>query len=201
MSTKSPTVTDEDDADTERCSACGEIEYTTHQHAILVWNASRSVQDDMRAGLYRIKSGTYCLQPMIGMGHIIRRNLEYICRLPPGIDTDGYPAGHLCTDCQAVVRADKAAHGEHTARRRIVLFRKREPWYTKLRYDQPIKYRVGTLVRNSRGETYLVVGHNHTGPIGHSPGVYGVQVKRRRFALYWKWLGPESGLKSAEVTT
>jgi hypothetical protein len=58
-------------------------------------------------GVYRVSDMPYYGGSMIGESYLFADALKRLCSLPEGVDTDGYPVGHLCKDCQE--RVAKAA--------------------------------------------------------------------------------------------
>jgi hypothetical protein len=180
---------------TFECCACHERDSETSQRQMLVISGNVRFLSAGRAkhGIYRVIKCPYYGGPIIGECHLYDESLEYLMALPPGIDTDDYPCGHLCRQCQQVanmiagVRVDLATKLLFHHYDRHHNHHRRRP-----RYDTPIRFRVGsTVVHILSRKRYLVAGHSPTGESGKSPGVYGYAIEHGRFGLHPRWLGPE----------
>lgn len=79
------------------CCWCQEDEHQDHQHKMLVLVDPKGA--GIAVGIYRIVSLPYYADGMIE-GFLFESALEHLRDLPEGIDTRGYPCGHLCRDCQ-----------------------------------------------------------------------------------------------------
>ena len=136
---------------------------------------------------------------MIGEGYLFDDSLEFLCDLPPGIDTGHYPCEHLCNDCQRVARAIAGLKLNLASKWLIREYNKRHNYRPDRRYDRPIRFRVGSLVFNRcDGKQYLVAGHCRTGESMKEPGIDGYEVKGERIALHHHWLGPEGYCEAAK---
>ena len=191
------------DENTFECCACGEYDSTEQQKTMLV------IAGDVRflhagkakPGLYHVTELPYYGGPLIGEGYLYDDSLEYLCDLPPDVDTGHYPCGHLCGDCQKIALGDVGDSLADRIRARI----KSSPHRSrKQRYDRPIKFRVGSFVHSKilssqdNPRTFLVVSHCRTGESGKSPGAHGIEIRGGQLALHSKWLGPETRLIKAE---
>jgi len=65
-------------------------------------NAAEDIEHGLVPGCYRILKFPYYADGMIE-GHVIKHALERVADLPDGLDTDGYPCGHLCDGCSAKI--------------------------------------------------------------------------------------------------
>ncbi len=63
---------------------------------------------DKPVGLYRILNHPYYVSAVVGAGWIIGSAVDRVGDVPQGIDTDGYPVGHLCRECSAKSLAEIA---------------------------------------------------------------------------------------------
>lgn len=88
------------------CCCCGETADIQEQGAIgnLLVAVGKEDEDGkteagVPAGLYRITGHPYYMQSMVGAGWLFETEIERVGDVPRGIDTDGYPAGHFCSEC------------------------------------------------------------------------------------------------------
>lgn len=63
---------------------------------------------NMPRGVYRVCAGPYYCSAIFD-GWFYGDALKRLADVPDGVDTGGYPAGHLCADCQARINKGVAA--------------------------------------------------------------------------------------------
>ena len=81
------------------CCWCQNYDLDEYQHVFLVLTEK---VDDFKPGVYRIVAKPYYADGMIE-GFILPHAIERVCAVPDGVDTEGYPAGHLCRECQTKI--------------------------------------------------------------------------------------------------
>ena len=88
------------------CCVCSESDCDSVQHEMVVIFDPEIVSGEgITAGVYKVM-GTYFAQPIIGIGRIWGSAIERVADLPEDADSAGYPAGHLCRECQERITGD-----------------------------------------------------------------------------------------------
>ncbi|MFA7662913.1 MAG: hypothetical protein WCX88_03275 [Patescibacteria group bacterium] len=179
--------------ETFECCACGErdaSDIARRTMLVVAGDVRFLCAGKAKPGLYRIVACPYYGGPLIGGGYLFDEALEFLAPLPPGLNLDGYPCGHLCRECQAIAVGDCGKTERDVIRSRIAAFRNRHS--ARNRSKVPIRFRVGSMARYGK-DTVYVVGHAPNG--AGTPGAYVVEVHKGRAALHARWVGSEEYLK------
>jgi hypothetical protein len=87
------------------CCWCQNYDEIQHQNYLAIVEPTRSEYGVLGIGIYKIIDAPYFGGPLIGQGYLFADSLEFAAKLPDGIDTNGYPCGHLCRECQCKITA------------------------------------------------------------------------------------------------
>jgi hypothetical protein len=88
-----------------RCQECGE-QADQHTYVVVVDPEAAGVA---LPGLYRVEHLPYYWGGWIGGGALWPQAMTWLGLLE-GMETEGYPCGHLCADCQCIVLAELETH-------------------------------------------------------------------------------------------
>ena len=97
----SPSEDYEPDDDFE-CCLCGEYDRAAVQHEMLVVaepTPALGGGKDVEPGIYVITKAPYFGGALCGPSYLFDDSLERLADLPNGIETNGFPCGHLCGEC------------------------------------------------------------------------------------------------------
>jgi hypothetical protein len=88
------------------CCWCQNYENVAHQDYLVISEPTPAMglgpgYGPLNMGVYKIVDSPYFGGPLIGLGYLFANALEFVADLPDGIDTNGYPCGHLCRECYA----------------------------------------------------------------------------------------------------
>lgn len=187
---------------TFECCACGERDYESQQRKMLVV-AETGVRflsgKSVPRGIYQVLQCPYYGGPMIGEGYLFDESLKRFSPLPPDIDTNGYPCGHLCRACQKVAEEDAGKRLTEKVSAAIRRFRQ-QSWHKRVRQPRFRRWQIVVAPYwHGHRQQFVVVGHGKTG--ANSIGAYGVAInKRNQIGLHARWLGPEADLELAGTT-
>lgn len=81
------------------CCLCREYSHEADKPPLLVVS-DPGVPDDIAPGVFRITQYPFCTHALIGSGWLHSNSVVRLADLPAGVDTDGYPCGFVCWECQ-----------------------------------------------------------------------------------------------------
>jgi hypothetical protein len=86
------------------CCKCDEYEWVSQQGRIGGLVVVADDDSGVPVGVYEVTEHPYYTAGLIGSSWLHDWALKRIGDVPNGVDTDGYPVGHLCRGCEKKIR-------------------------------------------------------------------------------------------------